>query len=710
MENNRIFALDIGTRKIVGLVMQKTALGYEIQASEMIEHSTRAMMDGQIHDVEAVAASILDIKNRLEDKLQLKLESAAVAAAGRALKTAAGKIQKRRTRLDEISREEVRALEIEAVHQAQYLLGQEETNSKDKGNYFCVGYSVTNYRLEGQEIVNLVGQIGTEVGVQVIATFLPRVVVDSLFSSLKRAGLDIYSLTLEPIAALSLTIPPSMRLLNLALVDIGAGTSDIAVVKNGNIFAYAMVPTGGDRLTEDVASRYLLDFNHAENIKRLLSSQPEIMVTDILGNKTVLPSEDVLQDLKAGINELVDNISRNILELNQKSPDAVICVGGGSLTPSLTAILADKLELPKNRVGIKTPESFEQIKVDEDYLKGPQGVTPLGIAYYSFTRLPVPFIKVIVNSRETVLWNMGEVNISTALLSSGISLANIYGKPGLGKTIEINGEVKVFKGKMGTPPVIKLNGDPADLDTMVKEGDEIVFLPGESGQEAVVLVGDLLPETSGYVFVNGDRIELKPLIYVNGKESEAGEEIPDRARVEFKALDSLENILNLAGVSAYWMQPQAYNYYLNEQATSMTWIPIQAKVNDRPANLAASIPFGSKVSYTLGRIRPRLGDLLQGNKELQLNLTVNGQKVILEGKGAVVKIDGRIAGMEEELEAGSRIVLDKKESSAMLSDIFQVVEMDTSLTGRLKIVVDGKAAGFTTPIYNDSVIEMSWEE
>ncbi|MDD3023054.1 MAG: pilus assembly protein PilM, partial [Syntrophomonadaceae bacterium] len=379
MDDKQIFALDIGTRKIIGLLMQKNESGYEIMASEMIEHSTRAMMDGQIHDVEAVASTILAIKNKIEEQLHIKLETAAVAAAGRALKTAVGIISKKRAVLDEVSREEVRALEIEAVHQAQYLLGQEEIKSKDRNNYFCVGYSVISYQLEDQEIINLVGQVGSEIGVKLIATFLPRVVVDSLFSSLKRVGLDIYSLTLEPIAALAITIPPGMRLLNLALVDIGAGTSDIAVVKNGNIFAYAMVPMGGDRLTELLAGRYLLDFNHAESIKRQLSSREEVEIRDVLGNQARLDSSELIKDLNPGIEQLVDEISRNILELNQKTPDAVICVGGGSMTPTLTAILADKLALPKNRVGIKTPESFENLKIEVDYLKGPQGVTPLGI-------------------------------------------------------------------------------------------------------------------------------------------------------------------------------------------------------------------------------------------------------------------------------------------------------------------------------------------
>ena len=228
MDNTRVFALDIGTRKIVGLVMEENDTGYEVIDVEILEHTTRAMLDGQIHDVEAVAATISQIKNALEERQGITLESAAVAAAGCALKTSRGSCRKHRQQLNELKTEEVKALEIEAVQEAQVKLAQEELGNKDYSNYFCVGYSVVSYLLEGQAIGKLIGQIANEVAVEVIATFLPRVVVDSLFSSLNRAGLEVKSLTLEPIAAMSVAIPPGMRLLNLALVDIGAGTSDIA--------------------------------------------------------------------------------------------------------------------------------------------------------------------------------------------------------------------------------------------------------------------------------------------------------------------------------------------------------------------------------------------------------------------------------------------------------------------------------------------------
>lgn len=84
----------------------------------------------------------------------------------------------------------------------------------------------------------MIDQQGDEASVEIIATFLPKVVVESLISALNRSGLEMEALTLEPIAAINVLMPPSMRRLNVALVDIGAGTSDIAITDMGTIIAY----------------------------------------------------------------------------------------------------------------------------------------------------------------------------------------------------------------------------------------------------------------------------------------------------------------------------------------------------------------------------------------------------------------------------------------------------------------------------------------
>ena len=95
-------ALDIGTRSIVGVLLEKTD-GIMVQAMEYLEHEVRSMYDGQIHDVEAVAAEIATIKSRLEESTGLNLKKAAVAAAGRALMTAGGAATASRPFMVEIS-------------------------------------------------------------------------------------------------------------------------------------------------------------------------------------------------------------------------------------------------------------------------------------------------------------------------------------------------------------------------------------------------------------------------------------------------------------------------------------------------------------------------------------------------------------------------------------------------------------------------------
>ena len=145
------------------------------------------------------------------------------------------------------------------------------------------------------------------------------------------------ALTLEPIAAINVLIPPSMRRLNVALVDIGAGTSDIAITDLGTVVAYGMVSTAGDEITEALSDHYLLDFPLAEEAKRNINTEEFIQIHDILGFETDIPRDEVIKSLKPAIEVLASSISNEILRLNNNKPTkAVMLVGGGSLTPNAT--------------------------------------------------------------------------------------------------------------------------------------------------------------------------------------------------------------------------------------------------------------------------------------------------------------------------------------------------------------------------------------
>ncbi|MCP6657801.1 rod shape-determining protein, partial [Klebsiella pneumoniae] len=87
-----------------------------------------------------------------------------------------------------------------------------------------------------------------------------------------------------PIAAINVLIPTTMRHLNLVLIDVGAGTSDVAITRDGSVIAYGMVPFAGDEITEAISQQFLLDFNVAETVKRQSSGKnKKISFTDVLG-------------------------------------------------------------------------------------------------------------------------------------------------------------------------------------------------------------------------------------------------------------------------------------------------------------------------------------------------------------------------------------------------------------------------------------------
>ncbi len=376
---SKLFALDIGTRSVVGIILDEQEDGYHVVDLVSEEHKERAMVDGQIHNVIHVATVIQHVKEQLEVK-HGPLSKVSVAAAGRALKTEQAAVTLDIKNRKALIEDDINRLEIAAVQKAQQQLLEHHENYNGS-HYYCVGYSVLYYRLDGQEIGSLMDQQGEVAEAEVIATFLPRVVVESLLAALKRANLEMEGLTLEPIAAINALIPSTMRRLNIALVDIGAGTSDIAITNKGTVTAYGMVPTAGDEITEALSDHYLLDFPVAEKVKRDLSKYNEITISDILGFEQVYQKDEIIEVLRPAVTNLATAIANEILRLNSNiAPKAVLLVGGGSLTPEITDELCMALNIPKNRAAVRGIDAIQKLTFEEHVPASPELVTPIGIA------------------------------------------------------------------------------------------------------------------------------------------------------------------------------------------------------------------------------------------------------------------------------------------------------------------------------------------
>ena len=258
---NNVFGLDIGTRNVIGTVGYRTDNDEFIVVAQYIkQHDTRAMLDGQIHDIGKVAKTISVVKSELEQQIGQPLTEVCIAAAGRVLKTVTTHVEYEYAEETVVTGEDIHTLNLLGIEKAQESL---KTTNDTKYKFYCVGYSVVKYYLNDEPFISIEDHKANKIGEDVIVTFLPEDVVDGLYSAVGHADLTVANMTLEPIAAINVAIPENFRMLNIALVDVGAGTSDISITKDGSIIAYGMIPYAGDELTEVIVQHYLVDFKTA---------------------------------------------------------------------------------------------------------------------------------------------------------------------------------------------------------------------------------------------------------------------------------------------------------------------------------------------------------------------------------------------------------------------------------------------------------------
>ena len=315
---NVVFGLDLGTRSVVGTVGYMDKGRFYCMAQRMREHETRSMLDGQIHDIGKVAATIKAVKTDLEEATNIELTDVCIAAAGRVLKTVQTHYVMEYPDGHTITNEDVYHLESGAVEKAygEFLKQQ----AGDFLKYYLVGYSTMHYYLNDYLIANLEGHDAGRVGVDLIATFLPDDVVDGLYKACERAGLAVANLTLEPIAAIMIAIPERFRMLNLALIDVGAGTSDICITDDGTITAYGMLPVAGDHLTEVVARHCLVDFQTGDAIKIRAGKEDKVSFTDIMGIDKTMPGKEIIKVVEPTVDEMAAQVTSEIKRLNGDKP------------------------------------------------------------------------------------------------------------------------------------------------------------------------------------------------------------------------------------------------------------------------------------------------------------------------------------------------------------------------------------------------------
>ena len=704
MNTTEIFALDIGTREIAGLILGPAENGYELKYASVHQQLPGAMADGQIHHIDAVSTIIKKIKSELEIQLGTPLNEVAVAAAGRSLLTETGISSMDLVPNQRLTDNDIRALELDAVRNAIKKLAK-DNGSGVMDSYLCVGYSVVQYYLDDEPIGSLLDHQGKEARVHVISTFLPRIVINSLGTALKNAELKMASLTLEPIAAMHLVVPPSMRMLNISLVDVGAGTSDLTISAQGTVKAYGMVSCAGDSITKAIAEYFLLDLTVAEKVKVNTSKEQSFKCKDALGNALEINYDDLLKVILPHVEILATKIAQEVMALNGGAPKGIILIGGGSRTPKLDVLLAKQLDLPQNLVRMRDRSSLENIQGWPEY-SGPEVITPIGIGTIHLDDRAMQLVQISVNGEQHQILKMASSTVGEALLHANIVPSELVGRPGPAYTVELNGRYVPLPGTLGEGALVKRNGVETDLSAPLEDGDLLTVVPGKPGKPPHVTLGEFTEASANMLqlTLNDESIEVEPQILVNGIKQPLDYVIKDRDKITLKTITNFQELFQHLGITA----EEEFTFFLNSKPKTgpknvKLFIDGQEQPHDtrlRP-NISAEY---RRENYTIGDVFNS-----ELSKEHKIIIQVNGKHLELNPERSIPLANGKPVSFDYIIRPNDKIQYNpptKPLNAFIVTDIFREYEPDKAFSQRGgRILVNGDEAGFTTPIKDGDVVE-----
>lgn len=628
-----VFGLDIGTRSIVGTVGYMTGERFHVVDQEIREHETRAMLDGQIHDIRKVGNTISAVKEGLEERLGRPLKDACIAAAGRVLRTVTVHAEQNFEKEKEVGEEDIYALTSLGVENAYKDFNSSMDNGDGTIKFYCVGYSVIRYFLNGYPMGNLEGHKAREIGCDLIATFLPDDVVDGLYKAVEFAGLEVANLTLEPIAAIQVAIPEMYRMLNIALVDVGAGTSDISITRDGSIIAYGMIPVAGDALTEIIAQNCLVDFNTAECIKRQSGEMEQVEYQDIMGLPQVITRQQVEELVKPVVDRMTGEVADKIRELNgDKSVSAVFVVGGGGVIAGYTQSLAQQLGIQKERVAVRGQEVMQQIEfLKEDARKDSLMVTPIGICL-SFYEQSNSFIFVYFNKQRIKIYDNNHLAVVDAAVQAEFPNDGLFPKRGKELNFTVNGQYRIQRGEPGEAAMIFVNGYEADIHTGIHANDVIEVRESTAG-EAASLEIDQLPEylSTLRVKINGTMVELPRFVQVNGSLQSGYYKIQDGDAIEILNYYTVEQI---AAFVDFNMKESTQCYVNNRLADGQTQVYENFTVEWKKESIPEETAPAEEETVPLPE------ETVRSETETQtITVFANGVPAVLSGKKSYVFVD-----------------------------------------------------------------------
>ena len=343
-DKNLIVGLDIGTSKIVAIVAELQPEG-TLKVIGLGQHISRGLKKGVVINIESTMQSIQRALEEAELMADCKINNVYTGIAGSHIKSLNShgmvKIKDAEVSQMDVDRviETARAIALPADQQILHILTQE-------------------FIIDGQEDVREpLGMSGMKLEVKVHIVTGAVAAAQNIVKCIKRCGIEVSDLILQPLASSLAVLTEDEKELGVCLVDIGGGTTDIAVFKQGAIRHTAVVPIAGDQMTNDVAVAFRTPTQSAEDIKikhgcalRQLADAREIVeVPGVDGREprqlSVQTLAEVLEPRVVELYELVLNELRRS-GMEEMIASGIVITGGSAMMRGMVELGEEIFHMP----------------------------------------------------------------------------------------------------------------------------------------------------------------------------------------------------------------------------------------------------------------------------------------------------------------------------------------------------------------------------
>jgi cell division protein FtsA len=382
-----VVGLDVGTTKVCAVVAEVTPNG----GANVIGYSyvpCAGLRKGLVIDMDATVAAIKESVRQASEASSVNIQSVTIGVTGQHVNSFNSRGSVAFGSPDHEITEEDRLLVLERAKEVPCPPDQQMLHVIPR-QYIVDG-------LGG--IQKPVGMTGSRLEVECHIVTASRSFVDNVIRCVRRAGLELDdsddSVVLEAIATAEAVLTEEERQLGVALADIGGGTTDIAVFKDGTIFHSSVIPVGGENVTNDIAIGLKLSLSEAARVKLEyglaavhMVGEDFIEVTQIgSAEPTVLPRRVLCEIIEPRIRDIFRRgVMAKLNECGASSllPAGVVVTGGASLLPGLVDLAALELEMPV-RLGLPRCQGGPS-----GVLNGPQFSTAVGLAKIAAKRYAV---------------------------------------------------------------------------------------------------------------------------------------------------------------------------------------------------------------------------------------------------------------------------------------------------------------------------------